>query len=338
MRLILIGFGNLGRGLCRTIQEKSSYLRASYGLIPKVVAAVDEYGAAVDGRGLDLEKLLRVAEKTNTVAAYPVRGKRKKSASEVIDEVEADVVFELTPTNIRTGMPGLTHIRKAMLAGRHVITSNKGPLVVAFKELDGLAKRQGVEFRYSATVGGAVPVIGLAKRLLAGNEISAVRGVLNGTTNYILTRMSKEGAPFEVVLHEAQEMGLAEKDPTLDIDGIDTACKITILANSILGMNVKLKDIRAVGIRRIKPDAIRLAQEAGYMIKLVGVAKRGSLEVGPRLVPVGHPLAVVGTLNAVTFDLDLAREVTITGFGAGPRETSSALLGDLMDIHGVKGG
>jgi homoserine dehydrogenase len=338
MRLILIGFGNLGRGLCRTLQEKSSHLRASYGLVPRVVAAVDEYGAAVDERGLELEKLLRVAEKSNTVAAYPVKGKRKKSALEVIDEVEADVVFELTPTNIRTGMPGLTHIRKAMLAGRHVITSNKGPLVVAFKELDGLAKRQGLEFRYSATVGGAVPVIGLAKRLLAGNEISAVRGVLNGTTNYILTRMSKEGAPFEVVLREAQEMGLAEKDPTLDIDGIDTACKITILANSILGMNVKLKDIRAVGIRRIRPDAIRLAQEAGYMIKLVGVAKRGSLEVGPRLVPIGHPLAVVGTLNAVTFELDLAREVTITGFGAGPRETSSALLGDLMDIHGVKGG
>jgi homoserine dehydrogenase len=303
-----------------------------------VVAAVDEYGAAVDEGGLELEKLLKVAEKSNTVAAYPAKGKRKKSALEVIDEVGADVVFELTPTNIETGMPGLTHIRKAMLAGRHVITSNKGPLVVAFKELDGLAKRQGVEFRYSATVGGAVPVIGLAKRLLAGNVISAVRGVLNGTTNYILTRMSKEGAPFDVVLREAQEMGLAEKDPTLDIDGIDTACKITILANSILGMNVKLKDVRTVGIRRIRPDAIRLAQEAGYMIKLVGVAKRGSLEVGPRLVPIGHPLAVVGALNAVTFELDLAREVTITGFGAGPRETSSALLGDLMDIHSILGG
>lgn len=338
MRLVLVGFGNLGRGFCRTLLEKAGYLRASYELIPKVVAAVDEFGAAVDEGGLELEKLLKVAEKFNTVSAYPSKGKRKKSALEVIDEVEADVVLELTPTNIKTGMPGLTHIRKAMLAGRHVITSNKGPLVVAFKELDGLAKRQGVEFRYSATVGGAVPVIGLAKRLLAGNEISAVRGVLNGTTNYILTRMSKEGAPFDVVLREAQEMGLAEKDPTLDIDGIDTACKITILANSILGMNVKLKDIRAVGIRRIRPDAIRLAQEAGYMIKLVGVARRGSLKVGPRLVPVGHPLAVVGTLNAVTFELDLAREVTITGFGAGPRETSSALLGDLMDIHNIHGG
>ena len=338
MRLVLIGFGNLGRGLSRALIEKARFLRANYGLAPRVVAAVDEYGAAVDEKGLKLERLLRAAEKSKTVAAYPGKGKRKKSALEVIDDVEADVVFELTPTNIKTGNPGLTHIKKAMLAGRHVITSNKGPLVVAFRELDKLARRQGVEFRYSASVGGAVPVIGLAKKLLAGNEVHAVRGVLNGTTNYILTRMSKEGAPFDVVLRETQELGIAEKDPTLDIEGIDTACKITILANAILGINAKLRDVRTVGIKRIRPEATRLAQEAGYMIKLVGVAERGSLEVGPRLVPAGHPLAVGGTLNAVTFELDLAREITITGFGAGPRETSSALLGDLIDVHRALGG
>ena len=338
MRLVLIGFGNLGRGLGRALIEKARFMRANYGLTPRVVAAVDEYGAAVDEKGLKIERLLRVAERSKTVAAYPAKGKRKKSALEVIDDVEADVVFELTPTNIKTGNPGLTHIKKAMLAGRHVITSNKGPLVVAFRDLDRLARRQGVEFRYSASVGGAVPVIGLAKKLLVGNKVHAVRGVLNGTTNYILTRMSKEGSPFDVVLRETQELGVAEKDPTLDIEGVDTACKITILANAILDMNAKLRDVRTVGIKRIGPEATRLAQEAGYMIKLVGVAKRGSLEVGPRLVPAGHPLAVSGTLNAVTFELDLAREITITGFGAGPRETSSALLGDLIDIHRALGG
>jgi homoserine dehydrogenase len=150
--------------------------------------------------------------------------------------------------------------------------------------------------------------------------------------------MTAEGVPFDVVLREAQEMGIAEKDPTLDIEGIDTACKITILANSLLGMNVKLKDVKVAGITRIRPEATRLAREAGYMIKLIGAAKRGLLEVGPRLVPAGHPLAVGGTLNAVTFETDLAREITITGFGAGPRETSSALIGDLIDIHRSIGG
>lgn len=338
MRLIMIGFGNLGRAFGRSLLEKTEFLLTNYGLTPSVVAAVDEYGVAVDEGGLDVKKLLKVAGKANTVAAYPARGKKGRSALEVIEEVEADVVFELTPTNIKNGEPGLTHIKRAMLAGRHVITSNKGPLVVAFRELDKLAKRKGVEFRYSASVGGAVPVIGLAKRMLAGNKVHAIRGVLNGTTNYILTRMSKEGAPFDVVLREAQELGIAEKDPTLDIEGTDTACKITILANAVLGINARLKDVKAVGIRRIRPEAIRLAQEAGYAVKLIGVAKLDSLEVGPKLVPVGHPLAVSGTLNAVTFETDLAREVTITGFGAGPRETSSALLSDLIDIHTALGG
>ena len=337
MRIAIIGFGNLGKGICRAFVEKADFLKRTHGLIPQVVAVVDESGAVVDEKGLNLPKLLKITESSGTVAKYE-GGKRGKLAFDVIDKVGADLVFELTPTNIQTGEPGLSHIKRAMQAGKHVITSNKGPLVVAFRELDSLAKKQGIEFRYSASVGGAVPAIGLAKKLLSGNEISEIRGVLNGTTNYILTRMSTEGVPQDIIIKEAQELGLAEKDPTLDIDGIDTACKITILANSVLGMDAKLGDVSVVGIRRINPDATRLAQEAGQMIKLVGIARRGSLEVGPKLVPLGHPLAVGGTLNAVTFELDLAREISITGFGAGPRETSSSLLGDLIDIHHTLGG
>lgn len=337
MRIIIIGFGNLGKGICRAFVDKAEFLRRTHGLIPQVVAVVDEFGAAVDEKGLNLPQLLKIVESSGTVAKYS-GGKRGKLALDIIDEVAADLVFELTPTNIRTGEPGLSHIRRAMQAGKHVITSNKGPLVVAFKELDSLAKKQGVEFRYSASVGGAVPVIGLAKKLLSGNEISEIRGVLNGTTNYILTRMSVEGVPQDIIIREAQELGLAEKDPTLDIDGIDTACKITILANSVLGMDAKLGDVKVVGIRRINQDATRLAQEVGQMIKLVGIARRGSLEVGPKLVPMGHPLAVGGTLNAVTFELDLAREISIAGFGAGAKETSSSLLGDLIDVHHTLGG
>ncbi len=337
MRIVLVGFGNLGRGLSRTFIQKASFLRRSHGLIPRVVAVVDEFGAAVDENGLNLARLLEAAEKKGTVAAAK-GAKRGKRALQIIEDVEADVVYELTPTNIETGEPGLTHIKCAMRAGKHVITSNKGPLVVAFRELDSLAKRCGVEFRYSASVGGAVPVIGLARKLLAGNEIREIRGVLNGTTNYILTRMSTEGTPFEVVLREAQELGVAEKDPTLDIEGVDTSCKLVILANSLLGMNAKLRDVKRAGITQVGPEATRLAQEAGQAIKLVGIARRGSLEVGPKLVPLGHPLAVGGTLNAVMFELDLAREISITGFGAGPQETSSSLLGDLIDIHRLLGG
>jgi homoserine dehydrogenase len=335
MRITLIGFGNLGKGFIRTLEKKEDFLRRRHGLIPKVVAVVDEFGAVVDEKGLNLQALLRRTER-GELTDIP-GAKKGKLAVSTIARVDADVVLELTPTNIETGEPGLSHIKAAMKAGRHVITSNKGPLVVAFQDLVSLAKKHGVEFRYSASVGGAVPVIELARKQLAGNEVMEIQGVLNGTTNYLLTRMGEEGAPFDMVLREAQELGVAEKDPTLDIGGIDTACKITILANAILGLNAKLKDVRCMGISRIGPDAIRLAKEAGQTIKLVGVAKRGLLEVAPRLVPLDHPLAVGGTLNAVTFKLDLAREISITGFGAGPKETSSSLLGDLIDLHRTLG-
>jgi homoserine dehydrogenase len=318
--------------LSLTLAEKIAFLRKELALIPRVVAVVDDSGAVVERKGIDFRKLTAMARRGGKVSSFP-KAKRGKLALSVIEGVESDVVFELTPTNIETGEPGLTHIKQAMKAGRHVVTSNKGPLVVAFRELEELARRQGVEFRYSASVGGAIPVIEMARKLLAGNEILEIQGVLNGTTNYILTRMGEEGVPFAQVLREAQELGVAEKDPTLDIEGIDTAAKLVILSNAILGRNVDLRDVRREGIARVTPEAMKLAREVGQTIKLVGVASRSTLEVSPKLVPLGHPLAVGGTLNAINFKLDLAREISITGFGAGPRETSSSLLGDLIDIY-----
>jgi len=327
LKFIIVGFGNLGKGLIKALSQKKEFLEKRYGLSPEVSAVVDEYGAVIKEEGFSFKELLELVEKGRVV------GGKRMSGREVIREVEGEVVFELTPTNIETGEPGLTHIREAMLSGKHVITSNKGPLVVAFKELEELSKKRGVEFRYSASVGGAIPVISLAKKILTGNKILAIRGILNGTTNYILTRMSQEEVPLDIVLREAQELGIAEKDPSLDLEGVDTACKITILANAVLGRNVKLKDVKREGITRITPQMMRLAHEAGFTIKLVGMASEKVLEVGPKLVPLHHPLAVSGTLNAVSLELDLAREITITGFGAGPQETSSSLLGDLVDIH-----
>lgn len=333
MKVALVGFGNLGRGLARVLLEKEEYLRDATGFFPKIVAAADIEGAAVDPDGLDIKDLLEAAEETGTVAGYPRKGEEETSALDVIKDVESDLVVELTPTSIEDGEPGLTHMKEAMKLGKHVVTSNKGPLVVAFQELEELSEEAGIEFRYSATVGGAIPILGLAKKQLSGDRVSEIRGVLNGTTNYILTRMSNEGVPFDVVLHEAQELGIAEKDPTLDIEGIDTASKMTILANALLDRNVSLDDVEVEGITRIDPDVTRLAQDTGNELRLVGVASSDILEVSPKLVPSGNPLAVGGTLNSVTLETDLAREITITGFGAGPRETSSALLGDMVDVY-----
>lgn len=332
MKVTLVGFGNLGRGLARVLLEKAEYLKETVGFSPKIVAAVDVEGAAIDRDGLDIENLLDTAEEEGAVIGYP-DSEEGISTTDVIEEVDSDLVVELTPTSIEDGEPGITHIKKAMSLGKHVVTSNKGPLVVAFQGLEELADESGVEFRYSATVGGAVPVLGLAQKQLSGDRISEIRGVLNGTTNYILTRMTNEGVPFDVVLREAQELGIAEKDPTLDIEGVDTAAKLTILANALLDRNVKLEDVEVEGITRLSTDLTRLAQDTGNEVRLVGIASSDTLEVAPKLVASGDPLAVRGTLNSVTLKTDLAREITVTGFGAGPRETSSALLGDIVDVY-----
>lgn len=333
MKVTLIGFGNLGRGFARMLLEKASKLKDAHDLSLQIVAVADVDGVAIDEKGLDIEKLLDVMEEQSAISSYPDKGEEGKPAVDVIREVDSDLVLELTPTNIETGEPGITHIKEAMKAGRHVVTSNKGPLVVAFQELEELAEKSNVEFRYSASVGGAIPVIGLARDQLAGDEVRAIRGVLNGTTNYILTRMEKEGAPFDVVLREAQELGIAEKDPTLDVEGIDTASKLVILANALLDSGAKLEDVDVTGVTRIGPKVSRLAQETGNTLRLIGYADSDTLEVAPRLVPVGHPLAVRGSLNAVMLETDLAREISITGFGAGPWETSSALISDMIDVH-----
>ncbi len=333
MKITLVGFGNLGQALARVLLEKENYLQKRVGFSPEIVAAVDVDGAAIDKDGLEIQKLLDAVEEEGTVAGYPEKGKPGKSALEVIENVDSDITVELTPTSIKDGEPGLTHIKKSMNKGQNVVTSNKGPLVVAFQELERLAEESDIEFRYSATVGGAVPILGLAQKQLSGDRVSEIRGVLNGTTNYILSRMAEEGTPFDVVLHEAQELGAAEEDPTLDIEGIDTAAKITILANALLDRNAKLEDVEVEGITRIGPDVLDMAKDTGNVVRLVGMANSDELIVEPKLVPEDNPLAVKGTLNSVTLKTDLAREVTITGFGAGPRETSSALLGDIVDVY-----
>jgi homoserine dehydrogenase len=330
MKIILVGFGVIGRGVAKVIDEKRKSLKEKYGFEPKIVAICDSSGAAIDENGLDLKKAIEVKEKTGKIVNY--NGK-KMSSVEVIENLDADVVVEATPTNIKTGEPAKTHILKAFENGKHVVTANKGPLALYFKELVESSEKNGVMFRYEASVGGAMPIINLAKETLAGNEIKSIKGILNGTTNYILTKMEKEKLDFNTVLKEAQELGIAETDPSQDIYGYDTAAKIVILANSIMGMNKTIDDVKIEGITRITPEALELANKSGYTIKLIGEVKKNKLVVEPRLVQLDSPLNVKGTLNVAMFNTDLAKEVVIVGRGAGATETASAILSDLINIH-----
>ncbi|MDY6966558.1 MAG: homoserine dehydrogenase [Halobacteriota archaeon] len=324
IRVSIIGFGVVGRGVARVIQQKGEYFKEN-GMDVRVVAISDLWGALTDESGLDLPDVLKRAA-SKDIKAIDMTG------VDMIKEVDHDIMIETTPTSIDTGEPGMSHMMAALNSNKDVVTSNKGPFALYYKKLINLARKNGVELRFEATVGGAMPIINLVRENLAGNEILSIRGILNGTCNYVLTRMAEDGLPYEHVLSEAQELGIAEADPTYDVDGIDTACKLVILANSIFNMGATYNDVDVVGIRDVTPEALKLAYDAGYLVKLIGEVQEGVLNVAPRLVPKGHPLAIGGTLNVASIQTDLAGEITVTGKGAGSIEAASAIVSDLIGV------
>jgi len=324
IKIAILGFGAVGQGVAEILADRERIERwiGRY----EVVAVADSKGSICSGDGISLEEAIRTKKR----GSLP----KGKSAMEIIEEMDFDVAIEATPTNIETGEPGLTHIKACLNKGSHVITSNKGPLVVAYRELAEIAERKGSRLAFEATIGGAMPLIKLAKRDLAGNEIVSIKGILNGTCNYILSRMEQERLSYSQILGEAKELRIAEANASYDVEGIDSAAKLVILANAVMGMDATFNDVEIVGITSITPEAFEIAMEKGYTIRLIAEASREGLKVSPRLVPLYHPLAVRGTFNAVLIQTDLAREVFVIGRGAGKIETASAIISDLIDIYG----
>ena len=240
----IIGFGSIGQGVARVLLMKKDYLKKE-GLDIKVIAVTDSKGAMIDENGLDLEKCLEIKSEKGTIA------EEKMTGLEVIRQIEHDLVIEVTPTDVITGGAGLLNMQAAFETKKDVVTSNKGPLTLKFKELNELAEQNGRLFRYEATVGGAMPIINLTKEVMAGNEIESIKGIFNGTCNYILTRMLEEKAAYSEILTEAVDLGIAETDPTYDVEGIDTAGKVVILANAVFGMNKTINDVDRTGITQI---------------------------------------------------------------------------------------
>ena len=320
MKIAVIGMGSVGKGVLKVIAEKKC------GFL--ITGIADSKSGIINAAGIPIKKVL--AKKKNTGLC----GDRSVSAVDVVRKADYDVLVEVSPTNASTGEPALAYIKAALNRKKHVVTSNKGPIALAYHELKALSVKKGVELRHEATVAGAVPVFHTLEQGLAGNEIRAIYGVLNGTCNYILTRMAEEGLTYEQALLEAREMGYAEADPTYDVQGIDAAIKLVILANTIWGNGVTLKDVDRTGIDLLTPEAIRLAEDEDCTIRLIAEADKGTglLRVSPRIVRKNHPLVVEGTLNAISIVTDLAKEITLIGRGAGSVETASAILGDLLYI------
>lgn len=250
----------------------------------------------------------------------------------------ASDLVEATYTNPTDGEPALSHVRWALESGKHVCTTNKGPVALAGRALKALAVERGVSFEFEGSVLSGTPVLRTAERLLGGLKITGVQGIMNGTSNYILGRL-EEGVDLPAAIAEAQALGYAEADPTADIEGHDVQLKVIILANEVLGARLRPEDVPCEGISAITPQEVRDAASKGLHWKLVGSATRqedGSVEarVAPVALPADHPLAgISGPLNAVAFHTDLLGTVTVSGPGAGRIETAYALLSDIIAIH-----
>lgn len=333
MRIVSIGFGVVGQNLAKLLLSRNEDLYALYGMKPRIVAVVDSKGSVVSSSGLDLQKLLDVKKAKGTVAKYENGG--KKSVEEIIESVDAEVVVELSPTNLKTGEPGMSNITTAIKSGKNVITTNKGPLALALPSLIELADYNNVMLRFSGTVGGGTPILEFAKRCLKGDRIRSFRGILNGTTNYILTKM-EGGLTFNEALMDAKKNGYAEADPSLDIDGYDAAAKLVIMANWVMNMKLTMKDVSFTGIRDVSVDEVKNALKKDNSIKLIASSNK-ELTVKPIEVPKNDPLCVNGTLNAVTFSSEYSGHQTIIGKGAGGMETASAVLRDLIEIREAMG-
>ena len=333
MRIVLIGFGTVGQSLARILTKDRDWLVKNYGFEPQVTAIVDSRGSCRDDNGLNLDLALKVKEKYGTVRKYPGRSEREATTPRIISEAEAEAVIETTPSNFENGEPGLTNIKRSLSAKRHVVTANKGPLALAMPALLELADHVRMQLRFSATVGGGTPFLSFASKCLPGEKILGIHGILNGTTNYILTRMDEASLSFQKALAAAQEKGYAEKNPANDLKGLDTAAKIVIIANWVLKRRISINDLEIAGIENIPPGKIRKAKESGARIKLVGRLTDSRASVKPEEVPADDPVCVPNTLNALSFSTEHTGDVTLIGRGAGGEETASAIIRDLVDIR-----
>ncbi len=336
-KIALIGFGVVGQSFARVLSQKQQELKQKYGIDAKVVAISGRSkGSVLDEQGIDMEKLLKTYEETGTVESYPT-GKKGLDSIQTIKESGADVIVETTNTNLETGMPGLSHVKEALSLGKHVITSNKGPPALAYNELKEIGDKNNAKFMIEATVMAGTPAVNTGKKSIAGNKVHGFKGIINGTTNYILTKM-EQGGDYNAILKEAQELGYAEADPAGDVEGWDAVGKVVILANTIMGANLKPSDVEREGITGITPEMIRDAKQSSERIKLIaqayiedGVVKG---KVSPEKVHLTDPLANVnGTMNALTYMTDGLLDITVIGRGAGGVETAHGILSDLISIY-----
>ncbi|MHA1234990.1 MAG: homoserine dehydrogenase [Promethearchaeota archaeon] len=327
VKIGLIGMGNVGTCFLELLKEKREYIKVNFNFNYKLVAIFEHDGALINNAGIDLDNVLEDHINLRKNQYW----KSNVKALDLISTIDLDIWIETTPTNPNTGEPALSHIIEALKNKINVISSNKAPFYLQYAKIQNLAEKMNCLVKFEATVASCVPALSIKENLI-GNTISRIRAILNGTNNYILSRMTAEGISFSVALKEAQELGYAETDPTLDINGYDAAGKLVILSNELLGWSKSIEDVRIKGITKITPHALELAKLDGYVIKHLAIAEDNNLTVEPRLIKRDSPLNIQGTLNLIELQTKYAGDIILMGKGAGGFEAGSAILNDLISI------
>jgi homoserine dehydrogenase len=338
----LIGCGTVGQGLLQILNEKKDHLRDAFGFEARIVAIADKLkGTLLIPEGIDIPVVLELLAAGKGLAEYPKATPAQVEPLDplgMIERTDADIIAEMTYTDIKTGEPATSYIKKALRTGKSVVTSNKGPAALHYREIQDLARENRLQFRIEGTVMSGTPVFHLAEGGLAGNAIREVKGILNGTTNFILTKMETEGMDYAPALALAQKLGYAEADPTADVEGFDALAKVVILSNVLLGGSLKTADVPCKGISSITKADVEAAKAQGFRYKLVGQAKLENgvvaASVSPQKLSLSDPLAgVMGAQNALSLETDLMGKITIQGAGAGKLETGFAILSDILAVH-----
>jgi homoserine dehydrogenase len=333
--LALLGFGNVGQSLARLLQRKAASLAGEHNLTFTITAiGTARHGLAVDPQGLDIDRALRLAangESLTALTAHPAPA----DAFELLRLSGADVLFENTPVNYHTGQPALSYLRAALELGMHAITANKGPVVHGYRALTALAEQHGRKFFFESAVMDGAPIFSLFRQALPAAELHAFHGILNSTTNLILGRM-EAGESLDEAITNAQSIGIAETDPSGDVDGWDAAVKVAALVTVLMGIPLLPEQVERQGIRAITPADIVMARQQGLRWKLVCTARREGdtvqAGVAPQRVSPASPLyGVDGTSSIVTFETDVLSQLSIVEGNPGPETTAYGLLADFIN-------
>ncbi len=335
--LIVTGFGNVGRVFVSLLREKREDLARRYGLEIEIAAVTKADGCFFTGAPLDVRRISRGG--APWTSGNPAWHEGMDARKVLEGSPPGGCLVECTLSSLETGEPGLTYISSAFRNGWHAVAASKGALVVGLRELKALAAENGVSLKFSGATAAALPTLDVGVFSLAGARIEGIQGILNGTTNYILTRMA-EGLDYDEALKEAQSKGIAEPDPANDVEGRDAACKILLITNACLDADHALREVQVTGIAGLSADFVRSAVREGRAVKLLATAAPGrkggrwSLEVRPSVLDATHPLFhVSGTEKGISFLTDSMGTVTVTGGRSNPRGAAAAMLKDIINIY-----